>query len=233
MPPKAERMWSFTIRPTDGVTDRDVERFVKWVSKFPAMIITELVDRQENTRHIHAAVQFDTPRYKLNLQTGLCTLFSHFTDEQKVVLRKGVKLWYNYDLIDNYFTKTSPEEGGVIIREDLADMDFNLFPPPNDESHKRPISVWFRDREIDFLEKHSDKTLWPWYNGKVSEYTILVFINTLMYKDRTIEIICDPKFLKGKVRGLVNYLNKSTSPIYTDGFRPKYEGPPVETVLNL
>jgi len=231
MPAKAERMWSFTVRPTEGVTEEDVERFVKWTLKYKCMIITELVDEKEGTRHIHAAVCYDTPKYKLNLQTSICTLFSHYTDDQKMVLRKGVKLWYNYELIDEYMRKCSPEKGGKVIVEDLPE-EFP-FPPPDDESHKRPLSVWYRDREKEFLEKHPDKTKWPWYEDKVSEMSVLVFIKYLMFDGRTIEVISDPKVLKGKVRSLVCYLNRDISPIYTDGFKTKYIGPCVSQILNL
>ena len=73
----------------------------------------------------------------------------------------------------------------------------------------------------------------PWYKGRVSESTVLWFINTLMYKERTIEVISDPKVCKGKVRSLVRYINMDTSDIYTDGFRPKWEGPSVLEVLDL
>lgn len=148
------RSWTITFRPTDGVTDAQIEALQGWLDK--ADWHYAVTHKSGKERHVHAAIFFPKATNKSNLATrilgikGICGTLSG--PEQKV-FRNGIKIMYNGNFIENYMlTHDDP----VVIGDDLPmSMDrFEImnsyYPPSGDETAKRPprkLSPWYLDME--------------------------------------------------------------------------------------
>lgn len=198
------RSFAVTIRPAGGITDEQIDRFVKFVKKHCEyyFIVTE---KDDVSRHIHSGLFLKKSSTSSNLCTQLLRLYKDFSHEEKAVMRGGVKFMYNGDFITNYMDK---DDDTVVIERCLpekATMDsyFSEVPAPK---KKGPTAA---DPFYANLE-----SLW-WKHKRPIEETNPVnlrnFLMKMMNVERVIRVISDNRKIFQISVALSRYINKEDS----------------------
>jgi len=197
--------FALTIRPTEGVSDDDIKSTMGFLRRTAEYyhVVTEKLGSQ---RHIHAAVCFKTPVSKGEVATKLIRLFKEYSPQEKAVLRKGIKIMYNMDFINNYLDK---DDDTVVIASNLPEAGHleSYFPPKPlslEEGKERKCSVFYHELERMWYENRN-----PSY--EVNTVTIRDFLFEMMYSKRCLPVIRDDKGIIQTARHLTRWLNKATS----------------------
>lgn len=195
------RSYAFTIRPSDGVTDKQIEKFVKWARKASEYyhVITE---KTGSERHVHAAIFLKNAATRSNVVTQVMRMYDDLSSSEKRVLRNGIRIMYNRDFIEKYCDKN---DDTVIIASSLPEAGHmeSYFPPkpqPKVSAAKR-CSVYYHELE----------SLWFEYNSpsiEVNSSTCRDFLFNVMYNKRVLPVIRDDKQIIQVARHLTRWLNK-------------------------
>lgn len=198
------RTYALTLRPKDGVTDTIVSSFSEWIRKRSTYyhMVTEMTG---SSRHIHAACFFK----KEISRSNLCNLIScfgkkhDFSNEELVVLRKGIRIMYSNDFIESYLSKD--EDCEVICSELPESAHLQSWYPPKSVSpgsRKEQHSKYYWELESLWKETQSPHV-------EVHTLNARHFLFRMMYADRRIAIIRDDKTIVQTARHLVRFLNRA------------------------
>lgn len=197
------KTFAITFRPSNGVSDLHIEKTMKWVRKHGEYyhVITE---KTGSSRHIHAAVFLKKEKTQGNVCVMLCGLYQDLTPEEKTVLRRGVKVLYNYDWISNYLDK---DDDTVVIASNLPEKSRleSYFPEKPDDpivNRARKCSAYYHELE-DLWRKRQPVAV------EINTITARDFLFRMMYSERCINVIRDDKTIIQTARHLVRWLNKS------------------------
>ena len=96
--------WAITIRPTNGITNEQIECVTNWIVKTCDYyhIVTE---KDGWERHLHAALFLKRDDHKSNLNNRILSipcLKDTLTGAEQVVVRKGTKIMYDWNWINKY-----------------------------------------------------------------------------------------------------------------------------------
>lgn len=202
--PPSVRSFCLTHRPYGGVSDDDIALLMKWVKRNCDYyyVITE---KEDVSRHIHAALFCKKPKTLSNFTTDMLRLYKDITTEEKSVLRKGCKLQYNMDFINVYMAKG---DDTVLIERNLPeehtlDSYYSEIPAPK---KKGPSSA---DPFYANLEK-----LWFIHKRPIEECNpsnLRNFLMKMMNEVRCIRVISDNRKIFQISCALSRYINKETS----------------------
>lgn len=200
------RSYAITLRPRTGVSDEQIQTLVKWVKKNCEyyFVITEMTMAD---RHVHAGLFLKKKKTKSNFSTDMLRLFKDLDVEEKSVFRKGIRMMYNNDFIDNYLTKNTDGETVVIERSlpEVATLNSYYLECPAPKK-KGPSAV---DPFYANLEK-----LW-WEHKRPIEETnpsnLRNFLMNMMNNERKIRVIADNKKIFSISCALSRYINKESS----------------------
>lgn len=196
------KTFAITFRPRNGVTDYHVEKCMKWVRKH-SLYYHVITEKSGSAKHIHAAVFLHKEKTKSNVCVMWCGLFSDLDPEEKTVLRRGVKILYNYDWINSYLDK---DDETVVVSSNLPEKSHleSWFPEKpvtvNAESRVRKCSVFYHEL-ADLWRKHQPVTV------EVNTMNARDFLFKLMYGLKCINIIRDDKAIIQTARHLVRFIN--------------------------
>lgn len=205
--------WGCTFRPTDGVTDDNLKTILRWVQRdvksgrlTGGFIASEMIDEKKHTKHLHMGFEFAKATYKAAFIKSFVTALKPriLTPDEYAVLnnKDGTKPWYNEDFYSNYCTKTflpCDEKPWSEQCEWFLPWDPELYPPPDDESGKKPMNVWYADRKREYLAAN--------LKLPATEESCYHFVYALMVVHNKIRIIEDPVILKRKCLRLVDFIN--------------------------
>lgn len=199
------RTYAVTIRPLDGITDKQVSRVTKWVKKNCDFyhVVTEKTMAE---RHVHAGFILKEAKPRSNVLQMIMQLFKDLTVSEKAVLRHGLKIMYNWDFINTYLDK---DDDTVVIESCLPEEGHieSFFPPkpepPTIEQSKKKCSLYYHELEA-LWWKHTT----PGY--EVHTMNARDFLFKMMYSERCIPMIRDDQTIKQTARHLVRWLNKQT-----------------------
>lgn len=208
--------FAVTIRPRDGITDKQIETFVLWCKKqcLYYHVITEKTDYE---RHVHAAVFFNLKKTRSNVCTMMKRLYKDLSSEEQKVLLRGIKVMYNKDFVMNYMNK---DDDTVIIESVLPESNHmeSYFPPPkpavSSDGRTKKCSAYYHELErlwYEHMEPHHEK----------NTMVIRDFLFKMMYSLRVIPVMRDDNTIRQTARHLCRWLNKSES-CPTD-FLPPFE----------
>ncbi len=193
--------FAITIRPLQGVTDDDVSIFNLWVSKHAEYyyIVTE---KEDEERHIHAGVFLKKKKSHSNMNLDMVRLFKRLSPDEKSVLRKGVKIMYNRDFLDNYMTKG---DSTVIISRNLPEESFL-------EGFDWPV---LKKKGPSAADPYFAKLEELWYEHKspiweVNPANCRHFLADLMYNKRILKCITDNRKVYQTSCTLSRYINKES-----------------------
>jgi hypothetical protein len=200
--------YAVTLRPREGITDEQISHFDDWVHKVcdHHLVVTE---KRGKERHIHAGLFLKSNTTRSNLNNRILAIKKMDLDlTEKKILRQGTRIMYNTDFITEYCDKQDETE---IISQNLPD-DIELleayFPEKDDKRMSKEFkgSKWYLDCE----------KLWGEYSYPETEHGVKQFLHRLMYIDRKIEVIDDPRRLAGKTKSLFKFLQKEEVEDETD-----------------
>jgi len=191
------KTYAITVRPRAGITDDQVDRLSTWIRKQCEYyhVVTEKKDEQ---RHLHAALFLKTSKERKNVISMLLNQMKDLDGEERTVLRKGVKLMYNMDYIDNYLDK---DDETVKVISNLPDKYLG-FPEKEDSLDRKADPYYAKLEKLWYEHQHT--------GVEVCGQTCRDFLYDLMYNKRLIRIIADDKRIMQVARHLMRYLKKAT-----------------------
>lgn len=201
--------WSFTLRPTDGVTDDMISGVDRWCHK--ADWHCHGVEKEGTERHCHFGVYLPTPTTRSNVFTRILSLpeLKVLTDREIKVFRcpKAKGIMYNHTYVEDYIGNLNKTGVYIEVSRHLpADLDdlIPYYPEPGDQQAVKPLSIWYVNMEKRWLEQ--DPPPRPPTNVKVVDN----FLYRLMYAERSIEVISDPRKFSAQSTALFRFLTKFT-----------------------
>lgn len=200
--------WALTVRPKDGLTDTMLQAIDKFAHRCKYHLLG--VEKEGTDKHAHLGIFLDKPSTKSNICNRLLAApaLKCLASAEVKVLRAGVKIMYNSDYIFGYIGNEDKGDAYTEVSRSLPDDIGELesfYPPPGDTSAKKPVSIWYATRAAA-------------YDGPTpaTEVSVLRHLMTLMFSEKTIEVIADQRILQQKCRALKAYINSYTDPTYLD-----------------
>ena len=198
--------WAFTLRPRDGVTDKQVEKMEKYLHNHAQYwkIITE---KEGDQRHMHTAFVLKNPSSKSNVAVYLTRMYKDLDAEETAIMRQGLKIWYNKDFLD-YLDK---DDDTVVISSNLPEVShLEAFFPPKPvvlaPGQKKQLA---NHAMLENLEK-------LWMEHVPTHYVVNTenarnFMWSMMYEKRLIGVILDDKRIDQVSRALVRWMLKANT----------------------
>lgn len=208
----AYRTFAITLRPTDGITDEQIDAIDGWLQKvchYHACI----TEKTGTARHLHAALYLSKTCTRSNLHNRILAIKGidgTLSAIEKSVFRKGTKIMYNDDFAQSYLAKGDDTvEVSTNLPEDLEVLQ-EYYPEPDDDRAKKKFegSKWYVDQERAWLADERAH----WFTRRVDDDAVKAFLHHRMFVSREMEVIDDPRRLSQKVKGLVNFLRRTDLP---------------------
>ena len=198
------KTFAITIRPRDGYDESKDMHIREWIRK-RCDYFHIISEKTGSERHIHAALFLKLSVTIVNFRNVLVRWGKNFglDNDEISVLRKGVKILYNYDFIESYMDK---DDDTHVIETCLPEKKFleSWFPP-------KPVSATTKKNA-----KHSKyywelEQLWYEYTDPMTEINTINarhFLFRMMYSDRLIPVLRDDKAIVQVARHLTRWLKK-------------------------
>lgn len=191
--------FAVTLRPHHGISDGQVDKFVKWCRK-KCKYFYVITEKDDENRHLHAGLFLLTAMSQSNLCTTLLRLYKDLEDVEKRVFRNGIKVMYNMDWLDKYLKKG---DSTIVVEDNLPESGHleSYFPEPKEKKKKEGANPYYEK-----LEK-------LWYEHKEPQYEINTinarhFLFKMMYAKDIIKVIGDDKKIIQTARHLVRRLKR-------------------------
>ncbi len=213
------KTWALSFRPRDGITDEQVDALKTWVQNSTDYdyFVTE---KSDNERHGHLGLWFSEPISKGNLGNRILSMpsFQSLDKTQQLFgIRAGIKPMYNLGWRDNYLDPLNPDKVAdvdsfqLISSRYASDEELNTyFPDKNDDQLKRKYEgdpVYVRLEKL-FYESQAEGH--PAANHSPQTIASLrAWFYDMMFVDRRINVVEDPKRREWKVRALFRFMNKT------------------------
>ena len=191
------KTYAITVRPRTGITDVQVQRLSDWVKK-QCEYYHVVTEKNDDERHLHAGLFLKKEKERKNVISMLLNQMKELDGEERTVLRKGVKVMYNMDFIDNYLDK---DDDTKVIVSNLPDQYLGF--PEKAEDLNRKADPYYAKLEKLWYEHQNTGV-------EVCGQTCRDFLFDMMYNKRLIRIIADDKRIMQVARHLMRYLKKST-----------------------
>lgn len=147
------RTFAITVRPQNGFQAETEQAFIKWFQKQHHAFAVIEMDGVE--RHLHAQIFYESPKSKGDLNKQLERICSRTINDwspaQERVLKRGTKVAYNDDWMDEYLAK----EDNIIFNNPPDDT--GPYYPSIDEQQRvlkaaRAVDKRFHTWATDFTE---------------------------------------------------------------------------------
>ncbi|AXQ65472.1 MAG: hypothetical protein [Circular genetic element sp.] len=197
--------YAITLRTRNGVDAVIISTALEWIKK-RCEYFHVVTEKTGSACHIHAALYLKTTVTKCHMTTIWLRVLKKLdldSDELKVA-RKGVKILYSNDFIDNYLNK---DDDTVVIESQLPEKAslIQYYPPKpttGSATRKRNCSAYYVELEA----------LWHQYKRpllEVNTENCRHFLFNMMYNERCINIIKDDRTIIQTARHLTRFLNKT------------------------
>lgn len=181
------RTYAVTLRPRNGIDDSQASKIVAWMKK-RCTHLHVVSEKTGSARHVHAALYLKMDVTRSNFATVLVRLGAQlgFDEEEKVILRKGIRILYSDDFVQSYLDKDDDTE---VLISDLPAVGtlYDWYPPkPSPVVHTAKHSKYYWDLEL----------LWNTHKRPVEEcntQNVRNFLFDMMYNKRCIPVIRDDK----------------------------------------
>ena len=214
MPTAPRQMITISLRDGKGCSDEKTDKLLKFLDKqsmdnMSFLVAEHYTDPVEG--HYHGGLVFDHKVMASNVKNQINRLFPEFTTDQK---KHAVKTdhWYNTNWYTEYCQKDDGQEDFTWIKhlpESPSYPDEYPFAAVDDKQDVRPVNPWYDKMEAQIIADERFQP--PW-----TEEVILKALNTYMFKDRTSEVMTDPKAVQQKTRALLRYMIKYDGAEYSN-----------------
>lgn len=207
-PFRRKKAWAITIRPKNGISDKNIKEFSKWLEKFAfedrLYAVTEMTGEK---RHIHGVflTVSDKDKRQDNLKRDINKVLKSSLGECWSKHTLKLKYCYNSDWIDKYCAK---EHKDNVIYDTLGDYDDFL---PTAEEQLQAIKKSkesIADTYFNNLSELWDEYKFEWTpEGSWLHYKIdaLKFLGAMMYEHKRINVVRDRKCIINIAEGFRNY----------------------------
>lgn len=196
-PTKKYHVFAITHRPKDGVTQNDIVVFENYLRR-RGQYYKLITEKEGHERHIHCVVCFDPSVFKANVVRDVLKLYPELSEEERIVLRQGVKVVYD----SNWLSYLDKGDSTVLISENLPDGCLDSFYPEESSNKTRKnLSYYSRLEKLWYENEGNDK--------HPTASNCRDFLFDMMYCKRMIDVIRDDKSIIQVSRHLSRYLKKS------------------------
>lgn len=198
------KTFALTLRPRNGITDKQVEDLAGWIRKRSEHyhIVSE---KTGAAKHVHAALFLKTAVTRSNFAVVYSRLLKKFSldFEEIAVAKKGLKILYNNDFVVNYLDK---DDDTIVIASSLPEVSRleSYYPPkPTVKNRVEQHSKYYWQ-----LESLWHKHVPPTY--EVNTPNVRDFLFKMMYHERCLSVIKDDRQIIQVARHLTRWLNRVT-----------------------
>ena len=213
------KTFAFTLRPRDGVTDKQIEQICVYSRKNCEYyhVITEKTDDE---RHVHAAWVMKEPKARSNVATCLIRMFKELADDEKRVMQNGLKIMYNEDWLRKYMDK---DDDTVVVTTNLPEAGYleSYFPKKKSQEPAVKKRLQWHSYMIEL------EGLWREYQSPhldVNTARVRDFLFDMQYSKRRIGLLDDKKLIQVS-RWFTRWMNKAESCLLELPPFEKEEGP--------
>ena len=225
------KSFAFTVRPKNGMTDELQRKLLVWLKKQDyGFAVTEM---ESEARHIHGQLFTKTPRTKGAVQLSLERIQEKVDPDwdpaSKKVLRRGVKIAYNHQFVEEYLNK----EDSTIIYNSPPEEEAEYYPSEEEQQKVKDASnaVDKRLHSIAILYKTFTEENPKIKLIKLREQRISIFLYNSWYINKTLPTLPNIKHEKELLRRVRNYIYP-----YYDGYKeliPERLKTYLDTSLNI
>lgn len=201
------KSFAFTVRPKNGMTDELQRKILVWLKKQDyGFAVTEM---ESEAKHIHGQLFTKVPRTKGAVQLSLERIQEKVDPDwdpaSKKVLRRGVKIAYNHNFIEDYLNK----EDSIVIYNNPPEEEAEYYPSEEEQQKVKDASnaVDKRLHSITILFRE-----WEQKNKDMLELAILpeqkiaMFLYDAWYISKTLPTLANIKHEKELLRRVRHYI---------------------------
>jgi len=196
--------WGFTIRPLKGITDKTATKVLLWLDKQDYGFAC--LEMEGEARHLHGQIWINEPRTKGTINKSLENICSRTIEDwnpaQNIVLRRGTKIAYNDDFVEEYLSKEDN-----IIFNNPPNLSTPYYPS---QEEQQEVQAKSSSRNLVYYELKKEWKKFNEHNAFTLE-DVAKWLMDKMYKYDTYRIIEDDKRRKQFTKSLYYYLKEQGS----------------------
>lgn len=197
------KSFALTIRPKDGAGPVHDDLLCKFVQKYCEYyyVVSEKLGMD---RHLHAGIFLKKPLSRGEVCTMLVRVYRELEDDEKRVLRQGVRIMYNFDFISSYLDKDDDTEVVLNCLPEEAHLE-SYWPPSKAQAKAKAAAA---------VDKYYANLERLWYEHvspgvEVRRETVRNFLFDMMYSKRLIRVIRDDKSILQTAKHLERYISRT------------------------
>jgi hypothetical protein len=203
------RAYFITHNPGGGVTDTELQLLHSYIAT-KSIWYFMCVEKDDDKRHCHILAAFERLTNKSNMKNMLLSIPDFGINMSKIQQKLfNVKIWYDHNCYLKYLTpgETDRKIGDKYelyaerLPEDLDDL-IKYYPLPDDDSIKRPISVYYVKLEKLFLQDWTVNR-----DNRDNPKFYKAWLHNRMFHHRDIEIIADQRKAWSIATNLMHFLH--------------------------
>lgn len=199
------KSYAFTIRPRNGVNASIVSDTIRWLKRQEYGFLVQ--EMKDEAAHLHGQLWIDVPRLKGTVALSLEKLQERndldWDPASKKVLRRGVKIAYNSDFVEEYLSK----EDNILYNNPPEDED--SYYPSKEEQQAVQDAHKAADKRLHQLKVMYDKSEISKKPNVDTEYKISIFLYNSWYVDKTIPTVQNLRYEQELRRKLHHYVYPS------------------------
>jgi len=204
----AQKSFALTIRPRDGITDKTVASFKKWLGKQDYSV--SVLEMQNEARHLHAQLWYKEPKHRGDICKQVHRIcertIENFDTAQLKVLRQGIKIAYSDWYLDYLTDNENKTDNALILTNNPPEKSLDYYPTEEEQEARKNQCNAIDQRmfalEQKFLEQNPD-------NHCIN--AVAQFLSQEMFQNRTIKCIVQQRDRTALCTTLHAYINRSNS----------------------
>lgn len=200
------KSWTFTIRPREGYPSHLDSKVLDWVKKQKGAFLTYEKDGVE--RHLHGQIWCE-PRDKGTVNKALERICANnipgWDSAQNIILRRGTKIAYNNDFVENYLAK----EDNILLNSPPPEFD-SYYPSPEEQEKVKAASnavdPQYHQYLCDFKEYQKHKNLNEIKNHIEGIKQVAQFLSYKIYEEKKYKVIKHKRDRVAITQNIYNYI---------------------------
>lgn len=199
------RSYTFTVRPTKGVTKETEIRLIKWLKKQDYGYAT--IEMTDEARHLHGQIWLDVGRARGVVNKSIRLICEEtipdWNSAQAKVLSNGTKIAYD-DFYTSYLLDSEKKlsDKKNVVFEKVPDRTTEYYPTEEEQNRVKSECNAVDKRYHKLNEMYLN---WDKYELDDTLYNVSIFVNDMMFKKKTIAVIQDSRVCRQMVKGLHAY----------------------------
>lgn len=211
------RSFTFTVRPTNGLSKKSQKELIDWLSKQPyAFAVIEMEGLPG--RHMHGQVWLNKPKLKKFVTQGVGRVMKRTVKDwcraQQSVMSSGVIMAWSDDWVDNYLVDNPLKDEPVQIVYDHRPAETEEFYPTKEEQEAFQEKKHSVDKKfchwkllwLDWIKEQDFPNPQLIYTTKPKEWMVSLFMQDAQYKSKTIRVMKDKRTQNTNITHLWKYI---------------------------